>query len=78
MLTPPRPVAPGGKPDRVTVYARVRPGESDAAEATPRGGSGAASCVRVDVDACQARSRVAHSCVRPCFARPARARHSAP
>lgn len=61
--TPPRPVAPGAKPDRVLVYTRVRPPlDPSVAEGTPgrdkaSGAAGAPSAVRVDVEACQARVR---------------------
>jgi hypothetical protein len=59
MLTPPRPVVAGGKPDRVMVYTRVRPmaDAPGATEGTPRpstpGPAGAAAAVRVDAEACQ-------------------------
>ena len=50
----PRPVAPGGKPDRVMVFARVRPEVN--ADGTPKPAAACSTCVRVDVDACQARA----------------------
>ncbi len=69
MLTPPRPVAAGGKPDRVMVYTRVRPmaDAPGATEGTPRpspstpgpAGAALAAAVRVDVEACQVSARAA-------------------
>ena len=63
--TPVRPLAPGGTPDRVTVYCRVRPelnADGSVKKAAPGVGP---ACVRVDVDACQARARCALKCPAP-------------
>jgi hypothetical protein len=53
--TPVRPLVPGGKVERVTVYCRVRP-ELNADGSAKAPAMAAATCIRVDAEACQARA----------------------